>query len=134
LVRKELYLINKQTVSTMIFNLGVLLGGDRTQEENDGEVFLPTEDVLSVIANANVESIEDNSTTANETSDGPQLRVNELCGVVWEYRGKLNWYLGYVTKLDGEFAEVEHLERISPSNNGCWQYPNYTDTQPVDTE
>ena len=51
LVRKELYLINKQTVSTMIFNLGVLLGGDRTQEENDGEVFLPTEDdVMSVIS------------------------------------------------------------------------------------
>ena len=41
----------------------------------------------------------------------------------------------HVPKLDGEFAEIEHLERISPSNNGCWQYPNYTDIQPnVDTE
>ena len=43
LLRKELYLVNKQTVTTMTYNLGVLLAGDHFQEENNGEVFLPTE-------------------------------------------------------------------------------------------
>ena len=42
LIRKELYLINKQSVSSMAYNLGVFLTGDRLREENDGEVFLPT--------------------------------------------------------------------------------------------
>ena len=95
LLRKELYLINKQTVTTMTFNLGVLLGGDRIQEENDGEVFLPTEaDVMSIISSSTIETTNENSTTAatemTPESEELQLRVNELCVVVWEYKGKMN--------------------------------------------
>ena len=38
LIRKELYLINKQDVPTMIHNLGTLLSNDCTRKENDKDV------------------------------------------------------------------------------------------------
>ena len=50
LIRKELYLINKQDAPTMIYNLEILLFNDCTRERNDKDVLLPTEeDVLSVL-------------------------------------------------------------------------------------
>ena len=45
---KEMYLINRQKVSTMIYNLEIILLSDRMQEDTDGEIFLPT-DVLTII-------------------------------------------------------------------------------------
>ena len=140
LLRKELYLINKQTVTTMTYNLGVLLGGDRIQEENDGEVFLPTEaDVMSIISSSTIETTNENSTRAatemTPESEELQLRENELCVVVWEYKGKMNWYLGFVLEHNEEFAKIEHLQRVAPSSDENWQYPiNYTDIQYVDKE
>ena len=50
LIRKELYLINKQDVPTMIYNLGILFSNDCTGEKNDKDVSLSTEeDVLSIL-------------------------------------------------------------------------------------
>ena len=50
LIGKELYLINKQDVPTMIYNLGILLSNDCTWKENHKDVLLPTEeDVLSML-------------------------------------------------------------------------------------
>ena len=50
LIRKELYLLNKQDVPTMIYNLGILLSSDSTRKENDKDVLLPTEkDVFSML-------------------------------------------------------------------------------------
>ena len=50
LIRKELYLTNKQDVPMMIYNLGILLSNDSTQEENDMDVLLLTEeDVLLIL-------------------------------------------------------------------------------------
>ena len=50
LIKKELYLINKQSVPTMTYNLGLLLSNDCTREENDKDFLLPTEeDVLSML-------------------------------------------------------------------------------------
>ena len=35
-----------------------------------------------------------------------------------------------VLKTDGEFAKIEHLERVDSSNDQSWQYPMlYTDIQ-----
>ena len=44
LIRKELYLIKKQDVPTMICNIEILLSNDCTGEENDKNVLLPTKD------------------------------------------------------------------------------------------
>ena len=125
LVRKELYLINKQSIATMTYNLGVLLSGDRVREENDGEIFLPTEDdVLAAI---------DKSAQATVPAE-LQLKINELCAVVWDHRGKLNWYLGFVLAI-GDLVKVEHLERTVSTNDTTWQYPlHYTDIQDVEKE
>ena len=42
-------MINKQDVSSLIYNLGTILSNDFMCEENDGEVFLPTdEDILAI--------------------------------------------------------------------------------------
>ena len=50
LIRKELYLINKQDVPMMMYNLGIFFSKDCTREESDEDVSLPTEeDVLSII-------------------------------------------------------------------------------------
>ena len=128
LVRKDLYLINKQPIETMTYNLGVLLSGDRLREENDGEVFLPTED--DVLASLD-RSVEENTIL---TVDSLHLKINEPCAMVWEYKGKLNWFIGFVLTVC-EKVRVEHLERLVTTNDNAWQYPSlYTDTQDVDKE
>ena len=76
LVRKDLYMINKQSIETMTYNLGVLLSGDRLREENDGEVFLPTED--DILASLD-KSVKENTIPA---VDSQLLKVNEPCAVV----------------------------------------------------
>ena len=43
LIRKELYVKNKQDVPTTIYNLGILLSNDCTREENHKDVLLPTD-------------------------------------------------------------------------------------------
>ena len=83
LVRKELYLINKQEVSSMIYNLGVLLSNDCMQEENNGEVFLPTEeDVLSIISSKPQEELDVASTDASADTSNV-IAINELCAVLF---------------------------------------------------
>ena len=138
LERKELYLINRQKVSTMIYNLGIILSSDCMREENDGEIFLPTEeDVLTILqTGSTTEETPESTVLFSETIEeqGSQiLAVNELCAVVWDYKGKFNWYLGFVLTINDIFIKVEHLERITASNSLYWQYPsNYTDIQDVE--
>ena len=43
IIRKELYLINKQEISALKYNLVILLSNAAVIEANDGEIFLPTE-------------------------------------------------------------------------------------------
>ena len=77
-----------------------LLGGDLVREEDDGEVFLPTEAEVMSVVSITPEPTTDISGTAKIVNepDEPQLQVNELCAVMWEYKGKMNWYLGYILK------------------------------------
>ena len=136
LIRKELYLINKQDVPTMIYNLGILLSYDRTQEENDKDVLLPTEeDVLSMLKsktfNDPVNTRESqNFIDKNETI----IASNELCAIIWNHIGKLNWFLGYIMKINENSIKIEHLERVLANNSSSWRYPNYADIQEVEDE
>ena len=61
------------------------------------------------------------------------IAINKLCVVVWHHRGKRNWYLGYTLNIiDDNCIEVEHLERVVPSNYSSWRYPKtYTNVQEV---
>ena len=55
-----MYLINKQDIPAIIYNLGIILSSDSVFEENDGDIFLPTEqDVLDALE---VHSISGEST------------------------------------------------------------------------
>ena len=136
LIRKELYLVNKQSVSTMTYNLGVLLGGDLVNEENNGEVFLPTEaDVMSIIATKSDSDIMIKTSFEKNPDAEFTPRLNELCSVVWEYKGKTKWYLGFVLDIKDEYLKIEHLERSNPSNDQFWQLPtNYSDIQNVEKD
>ena len=68
------------------------------------------------------------------TVDSLRLKINEPCAVVWEYKGKLNWFIGFVLTVC-EKVRVEHLERLVTTNDNAWQYPSlYTDTHDVDKE
>ena len=50
LIRNKLYLVNKQDVPKMIYNLGILLPSDSTRKENDKDVLIPTEkDAFSML-------------------------------------------------------------------------------------
>ena len=120
----------------MIYNLGILLSYDGTQEENDKDVLLPTEeDVLSMLKsktfNDPVNTRESqNFIDKNETI----IASNELCAIIWNHIGKLNWFLGYIMKINENSIKIEHLERVLANNSSSWRYPNYADIQEVEDE
>ena len=62
------------------------------------------------------------------------IASNELCAIIWDYRGKLNWFLGYVMKINENSIKIDHLERVLTNNNSSWRYPNYADIQEVEEE
>ena len=62
------------------------------------------------------------------------IASNELCAILWDHRGKLNWFLGYVMKINENSIKIEHLERVLTNNNSSWRYPNYADIQEVEDE
>ena len=138
LARKELYLINKQEVSTMIYNLGILLASDCTREEHNGEVFLPTEEeVLLTLTSSETSEIStiiaEELLTVEQGND--MLFTNTLCCVVWEEsNGKLNWFLGYVLDISVS-VKIEHLAKVSKSIDTSWQYPkNVNDVQDAERD
>ena len=62
------------------------------------------------------------------------IASNELCAIIWDHRGKLNWFLGYVMKINENSIKIDHLERVLTNNNSSWRYPNYADIQEVEEE
>ena len=127
-IRKELYLINKQTVSSMTYNLGILLSHGCLNEENNGEIFLPTEeDVFNIISSSTEQLPEDDM-------NNKLLSVNETCAVVWDIKGRPAWFLGYVIEMNHDFVKVEHLTRVNKLSNILWKYGNFGDIQNVNPE
>ena len=45
------------------------------------------------------------------------IASNELCDIIWNHRGKLNLFLGYVMKINENSIKIEHLERVLSNNN-----------------
>ena len=50
------------------------------------------------------------------------IASNELCAIIWDNRGKLNWFLGYVMKINENSIKIEHLERVLANGNSPWRY------------
>ena len=98
----------------MTYNLGVLLSSDRIHEQSNGEIFLPTEDdVLAVLECGSFP--EENAPSSSDSSEiiaHGNLAVNELCAVVWEFKGQLNWYLGFVLAMCDSLVFVTNVEDV----------------------
>ena len=92
MIRKELYLINKQHVPTMIYNLGIFLSDDCTGEENDKYVLLPTEENVLSVLKSKTSNDQVNTRESQNFSDQNETIIasNKLCAVIWDDRGKLN--------------------------------------------
>ena len=119
LISKELYLINKQDVPTMIYNLGISLSNDCTREENDKDVLLPTEDDVFSMLKSKTSNDQLNTRESQNFRDKNEkiIASNKLCAIIWDHRGKLNWFLGYVMKINENSINIEHIERVLANNN-----------------
>ena len=79
-----LYLIYKQSVNSMIYNLSILLSNDILQS-TEAEITLPSEDELASIIRANCDLIPISS----------DLRVNKGHAVVWNVVGNIRWFIRF---------------------------------------
>ena len=129
IIRKELYLINKQDISTMKCNLIILLSNAAVVEFNDGEVFLPTES--EVMETLKSHELEENIPDITEDLD--IMKINEPKAIVWEENSELKWYVGFILSIESSNSrKVEHLTRILPGGDSLWNYPNIPDVQDTD--
>ena len=118
-MRKELYLINKQDVPTTIYNLGILLSSDCNQEENNKDLLLPTEEYVFPMFQSRTSNDQVSTRESQNFSNknGTVIASNEYCAIIWDHRGKLNWFLGYVMKINHNSIKIEHLTSINQ-----WQF------------
>ena len=95
-----------------MYNLRIMPSNDLTPEENSKEVLLPTEeDVLSLLKSKTFKDSV-NARESQKFSDKNEIIIasNELCAIIWDYRGKLNWLLGYVVEINENSVKIEHLD------------------------
>ena len=121
--RKELYLINKQSVNSMSYNLSILLSNDISQS-TEAEIILPSEDEIVSIIRANGDLIPTRS----------DLRVNEAHAVVWNVAGSIRWFIGFLLEVKADSVKMEHLVPSNSNSNAHWQYPSIDDIQVADLE
>ena len=62
------------------------------------------------------------------------IAINALCVIIWDHRVKLNWFSGYVMKINENLIKTEHSEHVLANNNLSWRYPNDADIQEVEHE
>ena len=94
LIRKGLYLTNKQDVPTMIHNLGISLSNDSTWEENDKDVLLPTDGDVHLMLKSKTSNGQVNTRGSQNFSDKNETIIvsKELCAIMWDHQGKPNWF------------------------------------------
>lgn len=93
LINKEQFLTNKKNVLALIYNLGILLSNDCTPEENDKYVSLPIEEDVFSMFGLKTSNDQENATEGQNVSEKNKTITasNELCAIIWDHRGKLNW-------------------------------------------
>ena len=129
IVRKELYLINKQDISALKYNLTILLSNAAVIETNNGGFFLPTES--EVMDTLNSSEQEENVPIIAENLD--VMKINEPKAIVWEENNELKWYIGFILSIDSSnSSKVEHLTRALHSQDSLWHYPTIPDVQDTD--
>ena len=62
------------------------------------------------------------------------IASNALCDIIWDHRVKLNWFSGYITKINENLIKIEHSEHVLANNNLSCRYPNDADIQEVEHE
>ena len=93
-VRSDLCKVNSLSVQDMIENLSAILSED---PEADESISFPCEDeIMAIIINARTVEEKSNSTeNQTEKDDSLILQPNQPVAVVWDVRGKKNWYMGF---------------------------------------
>ena len=109
---------------------------DCTREENDKNILLPIKaDVLSMLKSKTSHNQVNTRESQNFSGKNETIIAsNELCAIIWDNRGKLNWFLGYVMKINENSIKIEHLERVLANGNSSWRYSNYADIQEEEDE
>lgn len=129
IARKELYLINKQDISALKYNLTILLSNAAVIETNNGDFFLPTES--EVMDTLNSSEQEESVPIIAENLD--VMKINEPKAIVWEENNELKWYIGFILSIDSSnSSKVEHLTRALHSQDSLWHYPTIPDVQDTD--
>ena len=114
-------------------NLLVLLGDNNSVATGTSAsvLDLPTNEELA----QNVLTISKGSLDTLPPTTAPTIsRINEMCVVVW-LEDKPKWYIGYVIEElgDGRYR-IEHLHRVSNSQDDFWGNPTNDDIQEVQEE
>ena len=129
IIRKELYLINKQDISTLKYNLVILLSNAAIVETNDGEIFLPTES--EVMETLNSYEHEDNVPVTIQ--DLNMIKINEPNAIIWKENNEFKWYIGFILSTESpNLSKAEHLTRVLNGKDLLWQYPKIPDIQDTD--
>ena len=93
-VRSDLYKVNSLSVQDMSEDLSAILSED---PEADESISFPCEhEIMAIIINARTVEEKSNSTENQTEKDNSLiLQPNQPVVVVWDVRGKKNWYMGF---------------------------------------
>ena len=98
-------------------------------ENNDGEIFLPTES--EVMEALNSYELKENAPDISEVSN--IIKINEPNAIVWEENNELKWYIGFILSTESPNSTMaDHLTRVFPDQDSLWQYPKISDVQDTD--
>ena len=102
-------------------NLCIILGDTNyiATAASSSAVDLPTLNDISA-------ALTPDSTASDNTNGG--FKVNDVCVVIWDIKGKAAWFIGYIKSQDGEHYIIEHLERTNDTDDS-WRYPVVDDVQ-----
>ena len=122
-------MINKQDISTLKYNLVILLSNAAIVENNDGEIFLPTES--EVMETLNSYELEDNVPVT--IHDLNMIKINEPNEIIWKENNELKWYIGFIPSTESQnLSKAEHLTIVLNGDDSLWQYPKIPDIQDTD--
>ena len=56
--------------------------------------------ILSMLKSKADDQVSTRESQNFSNENGTIIASNKLCGIIWDDRGKLNWFLGYVLKIN----------------------------------
>lgn len=113
-----------------------MLSNDCTRKESDKDVLsLTEEDVFSMLkSKTSYDQVNTKESQNFSDENDAIIASNELCAMIWDHSGDLNWFLEYLMKNNEYSIKIEQLEQVLANNNSSWRYLNYADIEKVENE